>query len=309
LILLSLGAAVCAAPDNARWQFLVANLQVFPGTEKLFEPDDRLFWRLATNLKNIPCAERQPDREFRFMVSTDSNGYRKQPRAAGPKILFLGDSCTFGIPVNDDETFPALVQHQLPGMQTVNAGVPGYTAYQGRLLLESLPEAPAVVVITFWPNDRSSWDHLSDAEHAEWIAAERSGNFSRLRVLRMLRKAMPGGRPRLTGEEFAAEIRRMIGWCRARNSTPVVHVWPTRQGEDVDRQEILRRIASEERVLLVDEVPLFRAHGRHALFADAVHATREGYALAARSVVEALRGHPDVRLLDQPGRALVCGTH
>ena len=290
-VALGLGSAAWAlfASGNPRWQFLVTKLQVFPGTEKLFEPDDSLFWRLAPNLQSIACAERLPDAEFRFTASTDRSGRRKQPPATGRTILFLGDSCTFGIPVNDAESFPALVQQHLPGVRTVNAGVPGYTAYQGRVLLESLSQAPAIVVITFWPNDRGSWDRLSDLEHAELIAAERAGDFSRLRVLRLLRRAAPGARPRLTDDEFAAEIRRMIAWCRMHGSTPVLHVWPNRQGDDVDLQQLLRRIAAQERVALVDQAPVFRAQRHRALFVDSVHATREGYALAAGTLVRALQ--------------------
>ena len=120
-------------------------------------------------------------------------------------VLFLGDSCTFGIPVNDNEAFPALVQQKMEGIQSINAGVPGYSAFQGRLFLEGTDSAfrPDVVVVTFWPNDRSVWDHLGDAEHQELIAAEQSGEFSRYRIVRLLRRATPGKRPRLTDEEFA----------------------------------------------------------------------------------------------------------
>lgn len=283
--------------SNARWEFLRTNLDVFPGTEKLFEPDQRLFWRLRPNLRSLRAAERLPDKEFPFSVSTDPKGRRFIPQLAirGHTVLFLGDSCTFGIPVNDNEAFPALVQQKVEGIQAINAGVPGYSAFQGRLLLEGMDSTfrPDVVVITFWPNDRSIWDHLGDAEHQELIAAERSGEFSRYRIVRLLRRATPGTRPRLTEDEFAEQIRLMVRWCRERGSRPILQVWPARQqmstADEIDRQQVLRKIGREDRVPVVDLVPVFRQHRDSVLFVDSVHATKEGYALAAQALCQVLR--------------------
>jgi len=156
-------------------------------------------------------------------------------------LLFLEDSCTFGIPVNDHETFPTSVQQKLEGIQSINAGVPGYSTFQGASLLEGIdsPFRPDVVVMTFWPNDRSVWDHLGDAEHEELLAAERSGEFSRYRVLRLLRRAT-GVRPRLIEEEFAEQIRLMLRWCRERGSKPILQIWHAKKQmsttDEVDRQ-------------------------------------------------------------------------
>jgi len=283
--------------SNPRWEFLRTNLDVFPGTEKLFEPDTRLFWRLRPNLKGLRAAERLPDKELQFSVATDAKGRRfiPEPGIVRHTVLFLGDSCTFGIPVNDNETFPALVQQQVEGIQSINAGVPGYSAFQGRLFLEGMDSAfrPDVVVVTFWPNDRSVWDHLGDAEHQELIAAQESGEFSRYRIVRLLRRATPGTRPRLTEQEFAEQIRKMVGWCRARGSKPILQIWPTKQqmstSDEIDRQQVLRKIAREDRVPLVDLVPVFRRRRGPVLFADNIHATKEGYALVAETLCEVLR--------------------
>ena len=284
-----LGAFLLQTAPNARWDFLRTNLSVFPGTEKLFRPDSTLFWSLEPNLKNIKAAERLPDREYRFTVSTDGQGRRKmtEPRNSRHTVLFLGDSCTFGIPVNDNETFPALIQKRMKGVRCLNRGVPGYSAFQGRLLLEQVEaaSAPDAVVITFWPNGRSVWDHLSDLEHEELLAAERAGEFSRHRLTRLLRRATPGDRLRLNDDEFADQIRRMIAWCRKQGSAPILQVWPSQrqmnEPEEIDRQELLRQIASQEQVKLVDLVPVFRERQGSSLFVDSVHATRQGYALVA----------------------------
>ncbi len=277
---------------NPRWEFLVTNLQVFPGTERFFEPDARLFWRLRPNLRGLRAAERLPEREFPFTVSTDDQGRRLTPPAAGAQasILFLGDSCTFGIPVNDEEAFPAVVERRLSGVRCLNAGVPGYSAFQGRLLLEQMAAsqpAPRAVVVTFWPNDGSVWDHLSDLEHAQML----EGAFTP-RLTRLVRRATAPKRPRLTNEEFAAEIRALIRRTRAWGAEPIIVLWPSRPqmsgAPEIDRQQTLRRLAREHRTRLADLAQVFRSRGGAALFTDNIHATRDGYALAAEALLPLL---------------------
>ena len=299
LLLVAVSFAVppgAATSENPRWAFLTTNLGVFTGTEKLFDPDDNLFWRLRSKLRNIKASEKLPHAEYRFKVSTDDAGHRltPEPKSASQTVLFLGDSCTFGIPVNDGETFPALVQQSLPGVRAINAGVPGYSAFQGRIVLDQWKgPAPAAVVITFWPNDRSAWDHLSDAEHLELLAAERQGEFSRHRLTRLLRRVSPGTRPRLNDEEFAVEIRKMIAWCRGHGSRPILQVWPTQkqalESVDIDRQIQLRQIASAENVTLVDLVPVVRKAANPGLFADNVHMRQSGYKLVAETLAPVIR--------------------
>ncbi len=303
LVFFGVAASPAAPPEaeNARWDFLVTNLDVFPGTEQFFEPDENLFWRLKKNLRKVKASEKLPEAEFPFTVSTNAAGHRVVPGngESGLTVLFLGDSCTFGIPVNDRETFPARTQAKLARqselkVRAVNAGVPGYSIFQGLKLLEQAAEPPDFVVVTFWPNGRSIWDHLSDAEHEELLAAERSGEFSRLRLSRLWRRATPGNRQRLNNDEFAEQLRLIAAWCREKGSHAVFQVWPTQQqtgqAPAVDRQEIIRRVGREEKATVVDLVPAFRATGDPGLFVDNIHCTREGYDLAAQVLSDTLTG-------------------
>ena len=296
LLAASAPAALAAEEHNARWSFLRTNLSVFPGTEKIFESDDNLFWRLKAGLRNVEAAERLPEGEWPFRVSTDGQGRRVCPQRpdALRTALFLGDSCTFGIPVDDGESFPARCQELVPGLRAVNAGVPGYTAFQGRLLLEKLGPAlrPELVVLTFWVNGRTVWDHLSDLEHHELLAAERAGEMSRHRVTRLLRRVTPGDRPRLTEEELAAEMRTLIRLSRGCGARPVIVVWPSAVQMDGSaphpRQTLLAEVARTEEVASVDLASAFRNAGGRRLFVDPVHATREGYRVAAEAVAGSL---------------------
>lgn len=75
---------------------------------------------------------------------------------APSRIVFLGDSNTFGLYVRAEETFVEVVDRAMPEVDAINWGVPGYSSYQGRILLSTtvLPLEPDVVVISFGYNDR-----------------------------------------------------------------------------------------------------------------------------------------------------------
>jgi lysophospholipase L1-like esterase len=154
----------------------------------ILRPDPALIW------KNIPNAQRAyvdiftpvgadrdrlallrrflpwlPD-EFRsnpvWRIALNDEGFRSAP-FSGPKrlgvlrIACIGDSWTFGMNVNQDETYPARVEALL-GSQTparsvevMNFGVLGYTSFQGLQVLRSraLDLQPDVVIIGFGMND------------------------------------------------------------------------------------------------------------------------------------------------------------
>ena len=92
------------------------------------------------------------DRKF------DLNGYlaadSAQVKSTKPKIVFFGDSCTFGNGIATDETFVEVVGTLLPDVASINLAVPGYTSLQGCMRLKNLAFDPDVVVFSFSFNDR-----------------------------------------------------------------------------------------------------------------------------------------------------------
>ncbi len=72
------------------------------------------------------------------------------------KILFIGDSNTFGNDSPVERIFPSLVDSMLPDAVTFNLGVPGYTSFQGKVLLRKILQKvhPDLVIISFNFNDR-----------------------------------------------------------------------------------------------------------------------------------------------------------
>ena len=148
--------------------------------DRVFEVDPDLFWRLRPGL-TLP-ADAHP---FAGLVSS-AQGLREDhlvPRAKPPgeiRILFLGDSVTFGYRLANEECFVELVERELrtrvPGarVECINAGVPGSSLFQGMrfLVTRGLGFEPDLVVLEFGWNDKGLWPGGSDAER--WESARRA---------------------------------------------------------------------------------------------------------------------------------------
>ncbi len=135
-------------------------------------PDDELFYRLkpSANGKTYAFGKEKPFR-------VNARGFRgAELTSGGPvEVVGLGDSCTFGVGVDETGTWPA----QLAGKRVVNAGVPGYASLQflGRLRRDVMPLQPRVVIVYGGWNDM--WDALSGK-----TASPTSGRQSALHSLR-----------------------------------------------------------------------------------------------------------------------------
>jgi lysophospholipase L1-like esterase len=109
-------------------------------------------------------------------VRTNSLGLRERelPQEKPPatrRVVFLGDSVTFGAGVLDEQAFPRLLEADLRRdgpVETVNAAVVGYNTEQelARFETAGLRYQPDVVVLTFVVNDLldsfSIFDHQYD---------------------------------------------------------------------------------------------------------------------------------------------------
>lgn len=167
-----------------------------------FVEDRELFWRVAEcdpYCRNIRYAH--PDNP-RLSGSTGSRA----------RVLCLGDSCTFF----DGRTVPpysVVLEHLLGGdrvVEVINAGVPGYTSYQGLAWLESelLEYAPDVVTVYFGWNDTWAAHALPDAEYGASI------RLSPIRLLRLFGSGVTKGSKtrgarRVSSAEYAANLARI----------------------------------------------------------------------------------------------------
>jgi hypothetical protein len=96
---------------------------------------------------------------YAYRYSNNSMGLRGPEIHAKtkPRILVLGDSFTYGIGVNDEETFCSILQSQMPGYEIINAGNPGKgTDYALKFYRTKGKELePDVLILVFCGNDFS----------------------------------------------------------------------------------------------------------------------------------------------------------
>lgn len=123
-----------------------------------FVKDGELFWRLDRSDKDYNSAGFR-DREI--PPAKEGNTFR---------IICLGDSVTFGWPVEPENTYPGrlekLLNSKFPGrnFEVFNAGIPGYTSYQGLIWVKKdiLSYQPDLLIIYYGINDMSG-SYLADS--------------------------------------------------------------------------------------------------------------------------------------------------
>lgn len=272
-----------------------------PALNQAVVPDNRLFWTLRPSMPPTRIEGKVGSgARLSFTLSTTTEGQRTVPGKArgGRTVVCLGDSCTFGVGVDDGETFPASMQRLL-GARCLNAGVPGYSAFQGRRALQSGIEKwrPDAVVLQFGFNDAADWGGRGDREIRAASGVLRLLQASRLvqlaaQALAPKVERAAARRPRLTPEEFESELGGAIDLARAHGARAVLVAWPQRAQLTADRSDpyadSLRRLAAARGVGLADLLPEFRARGGESLYADLIHANAEGNRVAAECVSRAL---------------------
>jgi lysophospholipase L1-like esterase len=154
-------------------------------SELLLEPDEELLFRLQRGVR-----AREP--ELGFYYETNAQGLRThgaqaellvaKPRGVA-RILCLGDSCTFGMRVDRDETYVARLEARLRAqgkqVEVWNLGVPGYSSANGVRLAQQLAVlAPDVVTIAYGFNDSLLVTSSAEADfallaHRRWLARAR----------------------------------------------------------------------------------------------------------------------------------------
>ena len=278
---------------------------------ELFASDPELFWRLR------PGLERPHASGPLFGILSNAQGLREDHEIPTPKeegevrVLFLGDSCTFGEYLSHTESFVQGVEDSLrsgfPGaaVECINAGVPGYTLFQGWRFLETegYGYEPDAVVVYFGWNEGASWGGMSDPRQYEALRSQLPlGPLRWSRVCRVLWQAVrspaPSGgngpasrvrRPRLRPDEFGDLLARVRESTRRRGVELLVLVGPHRNNltgirgrrspYQVEAGDYCRsiRFGPGGADGCIDTVPAIQAmaatHPVPALFHDPVHPT------------------------------------
>lgn len=266
----------------------------------------RLLWVTADHL-NMTAARRFDDgRVVKYRVTTGGMGIRggnPSPKGHRLRILAVGDSTTFGLGVNDEETWCVALQQLLDPehevIDVINAGVVGYSLFQTRRRIEQLAPVlePDLVLMTVGHNDESSNLGYGDADTAARLAEPaRYEGYARLHNLLYPERAIDPEekRPRMRRGEFLDDLERCCRVMRDRGLALVLIDWPytpevfPELGSLRSYYGLVRDAARETDTLLIDLVPAFRRAGPGG-FIDMVHATADGNRIIAQAIAENLR--------------------
>ncbi len=285
------------------------------------ESDPELFWRLGREKK-------LPDTSFPIRgLIANAQGLREDHEVSKGKdanttrILFLGDSCTFGFGALHNETFveqtEQLLKSSFPGtkVEAINAGVPGYSLFQGwrRLELEGLEYDPDLIVVNFGWNDQRTWAHLSDMEHFEAQQASLPWPMLRSSMLaRQIWRAANAHRfkkdavntvPRVSPEEFDQLLSRIQRTAETHDIELLVLVWPFMnnylKGAPINTtyQKVMRQFGKQKHKFgptkesgHLNLVPVFKhaleKHELKELFSDPGHTTVLGNSIISEAIVQ-----------------------
>jgi lysophospholipase L1-like esterase len=232
------------------------------------------------------------------------------PKAAGELRLFaVGDSNTLGWAGPDGAHWPAdlarLIDTLHPRATVVNAGVWGYTSYQGvRRVRQTLAFDPDIILVSFGSND-AHWVVESDREydarafrHTDFGRALEGFRLGELVLAAIERATRPDASlgPRVSLDDYRANLVTMVEEGRARGADVVLLTRPYMGSIDnplwwknraADYAAATADVADSLGVMLVDVYSIFK--GRDDLFADESHFTDEGHRLAADVIFDHIK--------------------
>jgi lysophospholipase L1-like esterase len=223
--------------------------------------------------------ERDPDLFWRLPPGVDGHnssgflgGEWTLPKPPGRfRLAFFGDSCTY-------QPYPARVEAELRRLrpdldvESCNLGVPGYSAHQGRILVDRWAErlAPDVAFLYYGWNDHWQAYGTTDAEKAilearprtalaRWLSG--SALLESLAQLRSRETGRPLGAPRVPLPEFRSHLRAMGRTLRGLGIPAVYVTAPSSHARlGVPHALIERGLAADEAQVLRD----------HQAYTDAV---------------------------------------
>jgi len=236
-------------------------------------------------------------------------------------ILCTGDSNTYGLYV-PSFSYPEQLRARLTArfqapVEVVNRGVPGQSSAQvaAELPAELAAVRPDLVLLLAGANDAWNpagddsgfplWEHLRLVRWTRVLLAgvvgdrrfridtDASGEIVVDRGDGPVRVNPGGGEATREGAELAASLRSGLGraleYCRDRGAVPVLMTYAEFEHPVYRRiNAVIRQLAADRRVLLVDHEPAFAAaaerEGRDTLMFNDQHPNARGYALMARQV-------------------------
>jgi len=272
--------------------------------------DQWTWWRVKPGLVDYRVLSEWNQRSF--TLHTDAQGFRRkgsEPAEVSLRIFAAGDSTTFGVGVDDGDTWPARLEGLLGTDAVVtNSGVPGFTTFQAVRMAEKhgAEPAPQVAVICAGFNDPGATPQgeLPDLERAAKSDADAARPASAF--LGLLSDAIAGAqamqgdevRPRLSRDDYRETLAAAETYFAERRIPLVWIRWPTQR--EVERgqapsggyPDLLLEHCGQPGVRCVDLMPVFQSLAPSPYY-DFVHVRAAGNAAAAETIAGYLRSMPE----------------
>ena len=290
-----------------------------------YDRDPILFWKLKRRFSG-QVSENHP-----WHVTINSQRMRgaDRPLEKPPgtfRIILIGDSTTFGWGVAEEQTYGRVLEtlfqnsHPQANVEVLNAGVPGYSSYQGSKYLKRdlLKYRPDVVLVYFGLNDLTGARYHADKEQRffeNYQANPVASLAYRLRTYQLLCDVVSRYTTetrfdayfaatrhfRVAPEDYRANLNAMkeLGWTHGFQTFFITPVWYDQRGELFDYPFWLERqitmLAGVSPV--IDTYSVVKREKSHAgeLFLDTAHPTKQGHRLIAETIHQALLAHGAVR--------------
>lgn len=277
-----------------------------------------------------------PNADLLGYYQTNSQGYRG--REPGPKrpgtlrVACVGDSCTFGLGVRADRTWPAQLEAMLrvffdhdgdrrgadvERVECINFGVPGYSSFQNRRQIELEVDRCEPDIVVWMPvgyNDALLARAGSDSELSDRFHSL-AYRISELRILRAFMGEPPpptgegatlaareGGRPRVAVDDLVKNVAAAREATQSKGRDLVIVIPPlTKLLESGDatignRRQSLVDFVTENGVAYIDPGKDFERLQPYALHVDPIHPSAEGQRRIALSVLEVIAArHAETR--------------
>ncbi|MDP3937674.1 MAG: SGNH/GDSL hydrolase family protein [Deltaproteobacteria bacterium] len=275
-----------------------------------FEPPDTGYFRRDARLGFVLEPGDYPEG-----IHINPDGYRGPdllpPREGRVRIVTLGDSCTFGVNIPDEsQTYSRVLERLLRerglDAEVVNAGVPGYTSFQGTLLLPELERLrPDAITIYYGWNDHWLGGFLSDRAMVENPILLRVNIIaSQSRVYHAMKRVLGVSRPprakeammvplglgglihraesyRVPTDQYRENLEEIVTWSKKHRVRVILITAP----EGIDRTGAGDAAAWRKNLIKrEDSLPLL-----HAAYNDRVRSVADGRRVPLIDAAEILR--------------------
>ena len=300
-------------------QFFPINRDIdFP---EIYKKDADLFWRFRENITTR-------SKQFSYLTyQINSAGYRGpefEREKNGYRILALGNSCTFGWGVEEEQTWVRQLDRILGSRlnndryEVINAGVPGYSSHQGRIAFAKKLAVlkPDMVLVMFGWNDHwAAGKGITDKEQQMpgGLILGLQNFFSKMKLYQLMRKVILSasekqefvalgentGKQRVSLQEYYLNLACIAHTARKNGAHPVFMIPPvadpvnyfkgaTSQLHQIHRayQEQMRLLARQDNIPLIDLQAEFERYDNlyTDAYGDPTHFNERGHRVTAEAV-------------------------